>query len=597
MKDYRIAMSESSEGLLTFSDKDKKTYLAFVQDEKSFVEINCSSSDEISEFFDRSKILQNFTHPQLSKTVDVYIENGEAYCISQFIDGEDLSAYSKRVHSVPVEYIIGWMLQFLDGLLALESRGLTASLSTSRLYCNEIGEAELIIPECAVYSGSRETNLGNDVSGIVKHLSNLQEPGEPMVCPREIEILASRIGGMNSVDDVLREMRKIDISNKGNLDELFYPRSFLEREMFKRFRPEHLLPDNFVAMQKGLFHSKYERLFEDQSTQQVFRIIVFPPERIVSREDINLDENEKNPVFVQVDEVDEHDDFRLIRESYSTGFSIEEFIERSGNRSLDEIIYLMQRVHEALDEVQKSECSLKQLFEFNVLVEFEKLGGYGLNSLVSVVPLNNWPPFEIKVRTHLTIPTMTCRNHYQAKDSSDELIAKVKQGSRVSSKQLFGWYFYMQRTSLRYAASSFLDDLQKTIGPASSKPFPNTVKINQPATEVIKPNLSTESILERDDESSLGVSPIAVAMGYNRRSEETKDEEESNPIAKQLNKGEDMDEILDLSLLDSGESSLEEFSKPRRNKSMIFALILMLLAIGMALLLAHLSGRAFWLQS
>ena len=590
-------MSESSEALLTFSDKDKKTYLAFVQDEKSFVEVSCSSSDEISEFFDRSKILQNFTHPQLSKTVDVHIENGEAYCISQFIDGEDLSAYSKRVHSVPVEYIIGWMLQFLDGLLALESRGLTASLSTSRLYCNEIGEAELIIPECAVYSGSRETNLGNDVSGIVKHLSNLQEPGEPMVCPREIEILASRIGGMNSVDDVLMEMRKIDISNKGNLDELFYPRSFLEREMFKRFRPEHLLPDNFVAMQKGLFHSKYERLFEDQTTQQVFRIIVLPPERIVSREDINLDENEKNPVFVQVDEVDEHDDFRLIRESYSTGFSIEEFIERSGNRSLDEIIYLMQRVHEALDEVQKSECSLKQLFEFNVLVEFEKLGGYGLNSLVSVVPLNNWPPFEVKVRTHLTIPTMNCRNYSQAKDSSDELIAKVKQGASVSSKQLFGWYFYMQRTSLKYAASSFLDDLKKTIGPASSKPLPNTVKINQPATEVIKKNLSTEPILEGDDESSLGVSPIAVAMGYNRRSEENKDDEESNPIAKQLNKVEDMDEILDLSLLDSGESSLEEFSKPRRNKSIIFALILMLLAIGLALLLAHLSGRAFWLQS
>ena len=155
----------------------------------------------------------------------------------------------------------------------------------------------------------------------------------------------------------------------------------------------------------------------------------------------------------------------------------------------------------------------------------------------------------------------------------------------------------MQRTSLKYAASSFLDDLKKTIGPASSKPFPNTVKINQPATEVIKKNLSTEPILEGDDESSLGVSPIAVAMGYNRRSEENKDDEESNPIAKQLNKVEDMDEILDLSLLDSGESSLEEFSKPRRNKSIIFALILMLLAIGLALLLAHLSGRAFWLQS
>ena len=57
-----------------------------------------------------------------------------------------------------------------------------------------------------------------------------------------------------------------------------------------------------------------------------------------------------------------------------------------------------------------------------------------------------------------------------------------------------------------------------------------------------------------------------------------------------------MEEILDLSLLDNHESSLDELSEPARGKSIIFAIVFMLLAIGMALFLAHLSGRAFWLQ-
>ena len=180
MKDYRIATSESSESLMTFSDKDTKTYLAFSEHEKSFVEISCFSSDEINEYFDRSKILQNFSHPSLSKTIDVYIEEGNVYCVSEFIDGEEIRSYSKRVHSVPVDYITDWILQFLEGLRALESRGLRASLSYSRIYSDRNGETEVLIPECAIQSGNKYANLGDEISEIIKLLANHQDPGEPI---------------------------------------------------------------------------------------------------------------------------------------------------------------------------------------------------------------------------------------------------------------------------------------------------------------------------------------------------------------------------------------------------------------------------------
>ena len=591
MKDYRIATSESSESLMTFSDKDTKTYLAFSEHEKSFVEISCFSSDEINEYFDRSKILQNFSHPSLSKTIDVYIEEGNVYCVSEFIDGEEIRSYSKRVHSVPVDYITDWILQFLEGLRALESRGLTASLSYSRIYSDRNGETEVLIPECAIQSGNKYANLGDEISEIIKLLANHQDPGEPIVCPREIEVLSGRIKGLEKIDDLIKEIQKLENFNKAKFYDFLYPRPFLSREMFQRYRSDHFLPDSFVAIQKGFPYSIYESLFEDQKTHEAYRVIAVPPERIVPFNCLGLHEDAKKPHCIEIKGLDKHDDFCVITERYLSGFSIEEFIERSGNRSLDEIIYIIERVHEVLDDVQSIGCSLKELFEFNVIVEFEKLGGYGINSLLSVVPVNKWPTFEVKLRMHLTIPTMTRRGGSAQRDNSDELIANIREGKSVSAKQIFTWYLHLQRASLKYAASSFLDDLRNLIDPSTTKFDSSRVKIDQNA--VLDESADTSS--DSGDESLLEISPIAMAMGYGQDSENN-EEEDSNPIAQQINKADDMEEILDLSLLDDHESSLDEFSEPARGKSIIFAIIFMLLAIGMALFLAHLSGRAFWLQ-
>ena len=599
MKDYRIAMSESSEELVTFSDKDKITYLGFAKDKKSLVEITDFNGDQGEEFIERSKVLINIKHPHLAIVTSINNEDNKIYSVSEFIDGEDFHSYSKRVHAVPPDQVIKWIIQFLEGIRTLRSRGLSASLESTRLCVTGMGRTRVVIPECAIHKGQSKMHLGDEISQIIKVLTNHQEPSEPMVCPPEIEDLVNLLSQMDRIDAILLELRSADSTGNALLGDAFYPRSFLEREMFQRFRPEHALPASFVGMQRGFFHSNYQSLFEDQSTQETFRVTVVPPERIVPQEVLGLSLRDENSNLIKIKEIDEHNDFCILREVYVTGFSIQEFIERSANRSLDEVIILIQRVHDVLESFDGNPALSESFFESNIIIEFERLGGYGLNSLASVVPLKNWPPFEIKVRQHLTIPTMNIRSHSEIIGDSDELIGRVEQGLGVSAGQIFSWYLYLRRSSLKNAAVSFLERLNKSILPSGYKSSIKEFDVNE-STEANEETgmLDTAEDLDQEDGMEpLKVSPIAIALGYNENREDAEDDDkESNPIAKQLNKREEEDAILDFSLLNDDDPIFEEPASPGRRTAVILAIIVMILAIALALFLAHLSGRAFWLQ-
>ncbi|MEE3176042.1 MAG: hypothetical protein VX269_01650, partial [Verrucomicrobiota bacterium] len=56
------------------------------------------------------------------------------------------------------------------------------------------------------------------------------------------------------------------------------------------------------------------------------------------------------------------------------------------------------------------------------------------------------------------------------------------------------------------------------------------------------------------------------------------------------------DEVLDLSLLEKSQPFEEESYQNEEKGSYIFAIIVMGIAIGVAAVLAHVSGKATWLQ-
>jgi hypothetical protein len=92
------------------------------------------------------------------------------------------------------------------------------------------------------------------------------------------------------------------------------------------------------------------------------------------------------------------------------------------------------------------------------------------------------------------------------------------------------------------------------------------------------------------------ISPIASALGYSRKKKELGDEN-ANPIARQIasNEPDTDDEILDLSLLESSQSFEDDGYQNEEKGSYVFAIIVMVIAIGAAAVLAHVSGKAVWL--
>ena len=91
------------------------------------------------------------------------------------------------------------------------------------------------------------------------------------------------------------------------------------------------------------------------------------------------------------------------------------------------------------------------------------------------------------------------------------------------------------------------------------------------------------------------ISPIAKAFGYSRNKKELADEN-TNPIARQIGSNEPDEEILDVSLLRESQDFEEESHQEEEPTSYTFASIVVLIAIGIAAVLAHLSGKAIWIQ-
>ena len=91
------------------------------------------------------------------------------------------------------------------------------------------------------------------------------------------------------------------------------------------------------------------------------------------------------------------------------------------------------------------------------------------------------------------------------------------------------------------------------------------------------------------------ISPIATALGYSREKKKSEDEN-ANPIARQISSNEPDDEVLDLSLLEKSQPFQEESYQNEEKGSYVFAIIVMVVAVGIAAVLAHVSGKAAWLQ-
>ena len=77
----------------------------------------------LEEAFEReARLLNNLHHPILPHVSDYFTEKDGHFLVMEFIEGEDLSAILKRGEIFPVDVVLGWALDILDGLDYLHSQ-------------------------------------------------------------------------------------------------------------------------------------------------------------------------------------------------------------------------------------------------------------------------------------------------------------------------------------------------------------------------------------------------------------------------------------------------------------------------------------------
>ena len=78
---------------------------------------------ELAEAFEReARLLNTLHHPILPHVSDYFSENGRYFLVMEYIEGEDLSEVLKREGAFPVEEVMRWSLELLDGLDYLHSQ-------------------------------------------------------------------------------------------------------------------------------------------------------------------------------------------------------------------------------------------------------------------------------------------------------------------------------------------------------------------------------------------------------------------------------------------------------------------------------------------
>ena len=78
---------------------------------------------ELAQAFEReARLLNTLHHPILPHVSDYFTEGGRYFLVMEFIDGEDLSAVLAREGAFPVEQVVRWTDELLDGLDYLHSQ-------------------------------------------------------------------------------------------------------------------------------------------------------------------------------------------------------------------------------------------------------------------------------------------------------------------------------------------------------------------------------------------------------------------------------------------------------------------------------------------
>src|SRR5689334_14750100 len=63
-----------------------------------------------------AKIVSQLAHPNIARLIDVHLEEGECYLVTEYVRGADLQTIARQAPNMPAEFAVDMIRQVLDAL-------------------------------------------------------------------------------------------------------------------------------------------------------------------------------------------------------------------------------------------------------------------------------------------------------------------------------------------------------------------------------------------------------------------------------------------------------------------------------------------------
>ncbi|MFP6872092.1 MAG: hypothetical protein VCA55_01165 [Verrucomicrobiales bacterium] len=572
---YAIAQNEEGDPLEILRDEVRVVCLGFDTARHRFVEIGALTGGGRELFIRRAKLATSLRHSSIASVVDYGKEDDSCFYVSDFVDGEVISDYAARIKAIPPETVVSWLLELAEGCVFLDTAGLQASVASARICMTGTGTASVRIVDHGITGTDKKCHFGGELADLLEQLTNYQSAGEVPVYPPEIGGLSSTLRGIKKADEAVDAICNAGIDCKEPVILAGQrPRLLLERQLFRKIRPEHVLPERYSVLQRAGEISPYESIVEDSMSGVSLRILILPPERIIPERMLDIFEDSGCPALIGCEAFWKHQDFRLLAERVETGFSLADWLDAVPRCEAVEIAEILDGLEAMLAEIATTALN-PRLHPADIFFVFVEIDEDEVTLLRNGEPVVNWPAFYLKARPHRTIRALTDIADGDVPGGAEEVFSAAERGEWLPSALIVSWYLSLRRRGLVHQAAELAVNLRDVSWQEDVR------------TDIHEGDEAGE--LPADNE--LMVSPIAEAMGIIGDEGWQDVEMTSNPIARQIWLGDESGNFSN----EDGEFDEEEESSDKPGEKAMRVVFFLLAAIAVAIALAHCSGKAFWL--
>jgi hypothetical protein len=572
---YTIAQSKDGDPLEILRDETRVVCLGFDTSRHRFVEIGALTSGDRESFIRRARIAATLRHPSIASVVDYGKEDDSCFYVSDFIDGEVISDYARRVKAIAPETVVSWLLQLAEGCVVLDAAGLQTSVASARLCMTGTDTASVRIVDHGIIGTVNQCHVGGSLADLLEKLTNYQSPGEAPVYPPEIGGLSSRLRGIENASEAADAISNGCIDcNEPVISAGQRPRLFLERQLFGKIRPEHVLPDRYSTLQRAGEISPYESIVEDSMNGESLRILILPPERIIPERMLDIFEDSGCPVLIGSEAFWKHQDFRLLAERMESGFSLTDWLVAVPRCDAGDIAEILDALEVMLKKVAVTTFN-PRLHPSDIFFVFDQVDDEEIDFLRDGESVASWPAFYLKVRPHRTIRALTDINDGDVQGGAEEVFSAAERAEWLPSELIVSWYLSLWRRGLVHQAEELSDNLRE-------------LGNQEDVSDTHDGGEAGELPLDKE----VMFSPIAEAMGIIGEEEWQDAEAISNPIARQIWLGDEPGKFAN----EDGELDEGEESSDNPAEKAMRIIFVLLAAIAVAIALAHCSGKAFWLR-